>query len=236
MKKMMLFTVMVVMAMVANAQRVVNIYQGWAYLDNHQKVQICNLPCAGNWVRIGYTIEESYAMAVQEAAMREEMMYMSSPEVAAAGMYGAGMTGMYGMPIYGGSGSSFSIGNEHWGISTSSSQYGNYKRSATGLRIGSFNVGMSNAGYTQPTTATSPYTTATSGLTRGTAAYENQKHADARAAASTRSIRIGNNGTVRMDNGTTSTTATRTSAAPTTNTNTSTTSATSLQHLSSIGF
>ena len=89
-------------------------------------------------------------------------------------MYGAGM-----YPYYGATGSSFSIGNGHWSVGTSTSNYGGYKRSSTGIKIGSFHIGTSSAKYEQPTVATPNYTRSAN---TSSASYQAQKKADAQKA------------------------------------------------------
>lgn len=176
MKKFFMVISMVVMAMVSNAQIITDMDmesgEPILYLSSGQKVMRSTLPRAN--YHVGATIEQ----CISETAYRkyaEEARHYQMP----AGGYGAGI--MYGgyPVVYGGSGTSFSIGNEHWGFSSSSSNYGGYKASSTGVRIGSFHVGTSSAGYSQPTTSTPSYTRSAS-----SASYEAQKKADAKAAAS----------------------------------------------------
>lgn len=165
MKKFMFFAVMVMVAMVANAQRIAEQrYENGAavaYLENGQRVLMSELPAAR--YRNGETIQQSIARTQYEDAVAYSSRFrVNSYDY---GMYG-GMYGMY--PVYGGESSSFSIGNEHWGFSTGSSSYGGYKTSSTGVRIGGFHIGGSKSGYTRSSS---------------TASYEAQKKADAKVAA-----------------------------------------------------
>ena len=146
MKKMILFAIVAMFAMVANAQRIAEQrYENGmavAYLENGQRVLMSELPAAR--YRNGETIQQSIARTQYEDAVAYSSRFrVNSYDY---GMYG-GMYGMY--PVYGGEGTSFSIGNEHWGVSSSSSNFGGYKTSSTGIRIGSFHIGTSSAGYTK---------------------------------------------------------------------------------------
>jgi len=172
MKKMMFIFVMLVMvAMSANAQVILEQrYENGAavaYLDNGERVYMSDLPAAR--YRNNESIQQGIARTYREDAAAYAARFRRS-----AG-YGVGMYGAY--PIYGGEGSSFYIGNENWGFGTGSSEIGGYKTSGTNLHIGSFQIGSTKSGYTQPTT----------GYTRGTS-YEaaptaSQKKAAAKAAA-----------------------------------------------------
>lgn len=172
MKKMMFIFVMLVMvAMSANAQRIAEQrYENGvavAYLENGQRVNMSDLPAAR--YRNGETIQQGIARTQYEDASAYAARFRVNNSYG-YGMYGAGM-----YPVYGGSGSTFSIGNEHWGFSTGSSEFGGYKTSGTGIRIGSFHIGTSKSGYTQPS-----YNNGTSYEAAPTAS---QKKAAAKAAA-----------------------------------------------------
>lgn len=172
MKKMMFIFVMLVMvAMSANAQRIAEQrYENGvavAYLENGQRVNMSDLPAAR--YRNGETIQQGIARTQYEDASAYAARFRVTTNNYGYGMYG----GYY--PVYGGSGSSFSIGNEHWGFSTGSSEFGGYKSSGTSLRIGSFQIGSTKSGYTQPS-----YNNGTSYEAAPTAS---QKKAAAKAAA-----------------------------------------------------
>jgi len=170
MKKMFFAIVMVMVAMVANAQRIAEQrYENGvavAYLENGQRVNMSDLPAAR--YRNGETIQQGIARTQYEDASAYAARFRVNNS------YGYGMYGGY-YPVYGGSGSSFSIGNEHWGFSTGSSEFGGYKSSGTSLRIGSFQIGSTKSGYTQPS-----YNNGTSYEAAPTAS---QKKAAAKAAA-----------------------------------------------------
>lgn len=96
----------------------------------------------------GETIQFGAMRQQAENYTREmERRGYNTPANIYGGVYGG--IGVYGgvMPVFGTSGKSFSIGNEHWGFSTSSSNWGGYKTSSTGLRIGSFQIGGSTSGF-----------------------------------------------------------------------------------------
>lgn len=170
MKKMMFFVVMLVCAVVANAQRIADMGmengQRVIYLENGQKIFSSSIPNS-NRFRRGETIQQGLARTQYEDYAAEAAKYCltSNTYGYGAAMYPAVYGGMY--PVYGGSGSSFSIGNEHWGFSTSSSEFGGYKTSSTGVRIGGFHIGGSKSGYTR----------------QSSASYEAQKKVDSKAAA-----------------------------------------------------
>jgi hypothetical protein len=187
MKKFFMVFMVVVIAMVANAQVITDIVRengstAWVYMNNGQKVRYESLPRGVHYER-GYTPEQCIQRSAANAYY-DEMQHYQLPVNAGYGMYGA-----VGVPvgIYGGTGSSISIGNEHWGFSTSSSNYGGYKTSSTGVRIGSFHIGTSNAGYTS------------------SSSYETQKKADAKAAT-TRYSNMKSNNKVATSSNTRSTT------------------------------
>lgn len=178
MKKMMFFVVMLVCAVVANAQRIADMGmengQRVIYLENGQKIFSSSIPNS-NRFRRGETIQQGLARTQYEDYAAEASKYCltSNTYGYGAAMYPAVYGGMY--PVYGGSGSTFSIGNEHWGFSTGSSEFGGYKSSGTSLRIGSFQIGSTKSGYTQPS-----YNNGTSYEAVPTAS---QKKADAKVAA-----------------------------------------------------
>ncbi len=144
---------LVVVMMAANAQRIASqdYIDGTAYifLEDGRRIAARDLPSAN--YRSGYTIEQCIAERQYELASKEARRYRVDPSCDVYG-YGVGMYGAGMYPYYGAEGSSFSIGNSHWGVSTSSSNYGGYKRSSTGIRIGSFHIGSSSAKYERPTT------------------------------------------------------------------------------------
>ena len=193
MKKMMFIFVMLVMVVMnASAQRIAEQrYENGvavAYLENGQRVNMSDLPAAR--YRNGETIQQGIARTQYEDASAYAARFRVTTNNYGYGMYG----GYY--PVYGGSGSSFSIGNEHWGFSTGSSEFGGYKTSRTGVRIGGFHIGTSNSGYTRSSS---------------TASYEAQKKADAKVAAKrysqmktagvTTSASNGNSKTLHISNG-----------------------------------
>lgn len=152
MKKMfVLFCMLIGMSTMVEAQVITRIKQvtgseTWVYLSDGRKVLYDTLP-QGVFYSEGKTIEECIALAAYKKYADEASCYQLP--------VGAGMAGIYGMyPILGGNGTSFSIGNEHWGFSTSSSNYGGYKTSSTGIRIGGFHIGTSSAGYSKNDTTT----------------------------------------------------------------------------------
>ena len=189
MKKFMFFVVLFVMSAVAvNAQEIISIGAGQIRLANGVVIDGTKIENP-HLLRVGEDINAGLARIAQQTAMRrrQEAMNAAYTDMYAAmsgAYYGGGYYGgaYYGgavapvAPVYGGGSSSFSIGNDHWGFSTSSSNYGGYKSSSTGVRIGSFHIGTSNSGYSQPTMATPSYT-------RSSASYEAQKKSDAKAAA-----------------------------------------------------
>lgn len=162
--------VMLTVVVVANAQRIASqdYIDGTAYifLENGMRIAARDLPSAN--YRTGYTIEQCIAERQYERQAAEARRYRVDPSYDVYG-YGVGMYGAGMYPYYGAEGSSFSIGNSHWGVSTSSSNYGGYKRSSTGIRIGSFHIGSSSAKYERPTTVATP-------------SYTAQKKADAKKA------------------------------------------------------
>lgn len=161
MKKMIFFVMMVMVAIVANAQVITDMDVNYIYLSNGTKVRYTDLPDAH------YHLHASIQECIAETAYNkyaEEARHYRVPVGAGYGYYGAGM---YGVPVYGGESSSFSIGNEHWGVSSSSVNYGGYKMSSTGVRIGGFHIGGSKSGYSRTSSAS----------------YEAQKKADAKVAA-----------------------------------------------------
>lgn len=172
MKKMMFFVVMLVCAVVANAQRIADMGmengQRVIYLENGQKIFSSSIPNS-NRFRRGETIQQGLARTQYEDYSAEAAKYCLTSNTYGYGygaaMYPAVYGGMY--PVYGGESSSFSIGNEHWGVSSSSSNYGGYKTSSTGVRIGGFHIGGSKSGYTH----------------QSSASYETQKKVDSKAAA-----------------------------------------------------
>lgn len=191
---------LVVVMMAANAQRIASqdYIDGTAYLflEDGRRIAARDLPSAN--YRSGMTIEQCIAERQYERQAAEARRYRVDPSCDVYGMYGAGMYGGY-IPYYGAEGSTFSIGNSHWGVSTSSSNYGGYKRSSTGIRIGSFHIGSSSAKYERPTTVATP-------------SYTAQKKADA-AAATKRYSQMRANGVVK---GSTKTnTSSNTTTAPT---------------------
>lgn len=175
MKKMMLTIVMLMtVALAGNAQRIASMMmedgRGVMYLEDGRKIFTDLLPEAN--YRTGETIEQSIARTQYERAADEARKYRVPNNNCGYGMYG----GVYGGYVpYGAEGSSFSIGNSHWGVSTSSSNYGGYKRSSTGINIGGFHIGTSSAKYEQPTYATR-------GTSTSSASYQAQKKADAKKA------------------------------------------------------
>ena len=191
---------MVMMAMVlgANAQRIASMDmvsgQHMLFLENGVAVNTRDLP-GGVQYHVGMTIEQCIMRSQQEAYAANARRY----QMPIGAGYGAGM--MYGgYPMYGATGTTFSVGNEHWGFSTSSSNYGGYKTSSTGLRVGSFQIATSSAGYSQPTAST-----------RGTTTVSpEQKKADVKAAtarySNMRSSGVVNSGSVQKTT-TTSTTS-----------------------------
>lgn len=178
---MMLTVVMlIVVALAGNAQRIASqdYIDGTAYLflENGMRIAARDLPSAN--YRNGMTIEQCIAERQYERQAAEARRYRVDPSY---DVYGYGAYGVYGgVPYYGATGSSFSIGNGHWGVSTSSSNYGGYKRSSTGIKIGSFHIGTSSAKYEQPTVATPNYTRSAN---TSSASYQTQKKADAKKAA-----------------------------------------------------
>ena len=202
MKRTLITMMMLVVVMMAAAQRIASqdYVDGTAYLflEDGRRIAARDLPAAN--YRSGYTIEQCIAERQYELASKEARRYRVDPSYDVYG-YGAGMYGGY-MP-YGSEGSSFSIGNSHWGVSTSSSNYGGYKRSSTGIRVGSFHIGTSGAKYEQPTYATR-------GTSTSSASYQAQKKADAKRA--TRYSQMRSAGVV---NGSTTTNTSSTTTAPT---------------------
>jgi hypothetical protein len=203
MKKMMMLLVMLTVVVVANAQRIASqdYIDGTAYifLEDGRRIAARDLPSAN--YRSGYTIEQCIAERQYERQAAEARRYRVDPSYDVYGMYG----GVYGgyIPYYGAEGSSFSIGNSHWGVSTSSSNYGGYKRSSTGINIGGFHIGTSSAKYEQPTYR---------GTSTSSASYQAQKKADAKKATA-RYSQMRANGVV---NGSTKTnTSSNTTTAPT---------------------
>lgn len=181
MKKMMLTVVMlIVVALAGNAQRIASqdYIDGTAYifLEDGSYRLARDLPSAN--YRSGLTIEQCIAERQGERMAALARRYRVDPN---ADAYGYGMYGgVYGGYVpYGAEGSSFYIGNSHWGVSTSSSNYGGYKRSSTGINIGGFHIGTSSAKYEQPTVATPNYTRSAN---TSSASYQAQKKADAKKA------------------------------------------------------
>lgn len=172
--------VMLTVVVVANAQRIASqdYIDGTAYifLEDGRRIAARDLPSAN--YRNGMTIEQCIAERQYELASKEARRYRVDPSYDVYGMYG----GVYGgyIPYYGAEGSSFSIGNGHWSVGTSTSNYGGYKRSSTGIKIGSFHIGTSSAKYEQPTVATPNYTRSAN---TSSASYQTQKKADAKKAA-----------------------------------------------------
>lgn len=160
MKKMMFFVMMVMVAIVANAQVITDMDVNYIYLSNGTKVRYTDLPEAHYHAYA--TIEQCIAETAYNKYAEEAKHYRLP---VGAGMYGAGYYGAY--PVYGGESSSFSIGNEHWGVSSSSANYGGYKMSNSGIRIGGFHIGTSKSGYSRTSSAS----------------YEAQKKVDAKVAA-----------------------------------------------------
>lgn len=203
MKRTLITMMMLVVVMMAAAQRIASqdYVDGTAYLflEDGRRIAARDLPAAN--YRSGYTIEQCIAERQYELASKEARRYRVDPSYDVYG-YGAGMYGGY-MP-YGSEGSSFSIGNSHWGVSTSSSNYGGYKRSSTGIRVGSFHIGTSGAKYEQPTYATR-------GTSTSSASYQAQKKADAKRATA-RYSQMRSAGVV---NGSTTTNTSSTTTAPT---------------------
>lgn len=205
MKKMMLTVVMlIVVALAGNAQRIASqdYIDGTAYifLENGMRIAARDLPSAN--YRSGMTIEQCIAERQYELASKEARRYRIDPSYDVYGMYG----GVYGggmYPYYGAEGSSFSIGNSHWGVSTSSSNYGGYKRSSTGINIGGFHIGTSSAKYEQPTYR---------GTSTSSASYQAQKKVDAKKATQ-RYSQMRANGVVKGS--TTNTSSNSTTTAPT---------------------
>jgi hypothetical protein len=164
---------LVVVMMVANAQRIASqdYVDGipYIFLDNGMRYDARDLPAAN--YRNHLTIEE--CIAERQYEQQAALLRRYRINAYEYGMYG----GFYGGYVpYGAEGSSFSIGNSHWGVSTSSSNYGGYKRSSTGINIGGFHIGTSGAKYERPTTATRGTTSTSS------ASYKAQKKADAKKA------------------------------------------------------
>lgn len=202
MKRTMMFVVMLVgMVICASAQYITKISprDGVIYMSNGATVsyeavaaQMAAQGLRADQLRPGETLQYGAARMATENYTREvERRGMNTPANIYGGMYG----GMYGgvMPVLGTSGSSFSIGNEHWGFSTSSSNWGGYKTSSTGLRIGSFQVGGSTSGYV------------------GDSSYTARKKADAKTAAARYSATRSNNNKVSGNSSSTRTTTTNTS-------------------------
>ena len=169
--------VMLVVAMTANAQRIASMCMenghSVIYLENGMKLDARAIPNAHR-LHVGETIEYGQARIASDDYYREAIKYQVPVNTGMYGMYGVAVP----VGIYGGTGSSISIGNEHWGFSTSSSNYGGYKTSSTGIRIGGFHIGTSKAGFTKPTAERSNSNTknsvATSASTRSTT-YSNVK-------------------------------------------------------------
>ncbi|MBQ8482271.1 MAG: hypothetical protein IJ532_07035 [Alphaproteobacteria bacterium] len=196
MKKTMTLLVMLVVVMMANAQIITDMAPGILYLSNGTKVYTSQLPMAQ--YRLNATIQQCIAETQAEAYAREARHYQVSPNaVYSGGVYG----GMYGGVGFGATGSSFSIGNSHWGIESSSSNWGGYQTKSSGIRIGSFHIGSSSAEYVQPTVATPSYTRSAD---TSSTSYQARKKADAAAAtqrySSMRSKGVVGNGTTTTTN------------------------------------
>lgn len=152
MKKMFFIVMMLVVAVCSgSAQYITRMdpYEDVIYFSNGAEMQYSVLQAhmAQMGLRVGHlrngeTLQAGIAR-LQRKAVRDEIERRGLNTVCGGGYYGAG----YAMPIFGGSGSSFSIGNGHWGVSMGSSNYGGYQTSGAGLHIGSFHVGTSSAGY-----------------------------------------------------------------------------------------
>ncbi|MBR1600349.1 MAG: hypothetical protein IJ677_02090 [Alphaproteobacteria bacterium] len=195
MKRTITMLVMLVVVVFASAQRIAEQRyengQAVLYLENGQRILAGSLPRAN--YRAGETIESSIVRTAYERAVAEAAKYRVDVP---CGYYG----GYYGGYIpYGGSGHTFSIGNSHWGISSSSSNYGGYKTKSTGIRIGSFHIGTSSAGYSRADSS---------------ASYEAQKKADAQKATARYSA-MRANGVVKNGSTTTNTSSNSTTTAPT---------------------
>lgn len=173
-----MLVMLVVMVMVASAQIITDMEPGVLYLSNGTKVYTSTLPAAH--YRLNATIEQCIAETQYEAYAREARHYQVSPNaVYGGGMYGIGVAGIYGGVGFGATGSSFSIGNGHWSVGTSSTNYGGYKTKTTGIKIGSFHIGTSSAKYEQPAVSTPSYTRS---VDSSSVSYEAQKKADAKKA------------------------------------------------------
>lgn len=163
---------LVVMVMVASAQVITYIEPDAIYLSNGTKVYTSQLPPAH--FRLHATIEQCIAETQYNSYQKEARKYQLTPgAVYGGGMYGMGMIGMYGGVGLGTTGSTFSIGNGHWSVGTSSTNYGGYKTKSTGIKIGSFHIGTSSAKYVNQ------YNTRSD----SSASYQIQKKADAKKAA-----------------------------------------------------
>jgi len=176
-------TMLIGMVICASAQYITNVSprDGVIYLSNGTTVsyetvaaQMAAQGLRADQLRPGETLQFGAMRQQAENYKKEvERRGLNNPVDIYGGVYGVGVgvgVGMVPMiPMIGTNGKSFSIGNEHWGFSTSSSNWGGYKTSSTGLRIGSFQVGGSTSGFV--------------GFDNNSPSYTNQKKANAKAAA-----------------------------------------------------
>ena len=167
---------MLISVVCASAQYITKISErdGVIYLSNGATVsyeavaaQMAAQGIRADQLRPGETLQFGAIRQQAENYKREvERRGYNTPANIYGNVYGVGV-GVGMVPVFGTNGKSFSIGNNHWGFSTSTSNWGGYKTSSTGLRIGSFQIGGSTSGFV--------------GL--DSPSYNNQKKADAKAAA-----------------------------------------------------
>ena len=154
--KKMLFMVFMVVAMVANAQEIVSMGCGEIMLQGGVVLDASRIPNS-HLLRGGEDINYGIQRAAMLVAQRRRM---EAAKAAYSDMYATMAAGAaYGGACYGGvapvavgggyESSGFSIGNSHWGVSTSSSKCGAYESGSTNIRVGGFHIGTYNSGVSR---------------------------------------------------------------------------------------
>lgn len=138
----------------ANAQVITDMDANYVYLEGGVKIPYASLPPAS--YHINGTIEGCINETAYRAYAKEARHYTRS---GAGAYYGGGVYGGVMPVVFGGNSSSFSVHTKNVGFDTYSTEFGGYKSSGTGLRVGDVNIRMSNSGYRNRTsTATPSYT------------------------------------------------------------------------------
>ena len=196
---MMFFVMMVMFAVVANAQYITKTcpMDGLIYMSDGSAMDYdqvnsylisLGLPGAGH-LHTGETLQENILRMQRNKNSEIIRRRGLDTPYSGYGMYG-GVGMAMTMPIFGGNGKFISLGNEHWNFTHSESNFGGYKTSATGVKVGSFDFQIGSSGYQEPTA-----TASTGCYTRGTASsasYETQKKADTKKASAAYSMKKNN--------------------------------------------